>query len=156
MSFYANWSISGVNFDSSADAFIKSAQHITNPKVLKKHEQYLNKRFKEHLDKNMMRAGMEADNLSDVFAMQINSKGINFVNTEPIVTQRYEYGYYEGSNDTNEEYYEEYILETSPRYFIRPAIQATLKDIGTILLQEAQKEYLQHRQREDTNTDYHT
>ena len=47
---------------------------------------------------------------------------------------------------TNEEYYEEYMIQTSPRYFIRPAIQETLNDIGQILLDEAKKEYVKNRE----------
>lgn len=149
MNFQANWRISGVNFDSSSNAFIKSAEYAINVKNLKKHEAYFNKTFKENIDRYMALSGMEADNLSDVFSLNINSKGINFVNTEPLVTQRYEYGYYEGSNDTNEEYYEEYMIETSPKYYIRPAIQKTLKDIGQIMLEEAKKEYNLLKERQD-------
>ncbi len=92
-----------------------------------------------------MRSGIEADNFADVFFAQIKNGSINFVNTAPLVTQRYEYGYYDGSKDTNEEYYEEYMVQTSPKYFIRPAIQETLNDIGNIILEEAKKEYLNNR-----------
>ena len=84
---------------------------------------------------------MDADNLSDVFLLQIDGNNINFVNTAPLVTQRYEYGYYNGSKDTNEEYYEEYMIQTSPKYFIRPAIEETMDIVGDIILEEAKKEY---------------
>ena len=143
MSFTANWSVSGANFDKSADAFIQSAKYVTQTKNLKKYESALNKSFKEHLDYNIRRAGIEADNLSDVFFMKINSNSISFVNTEPIITQRYEYGYYNGSNDTNEEYYEEYMFQTSPQYFIRPAINQSMNEVGKLMLEEAKKEYEQ-------------
>lgn len=145
MSFEANWDIKGVNFDSSAKAFIKSAQIASNPKNLKKYQSSLNKSFKEHLQDNMRRSGMEADNLADVFELRINSNGINFINTEPLITQRYEYGYYDGSKDTNEEYYEEYMIQTSPKYFIRPSIQESLNDVGRVMLEEAKKEYYHNR-----------
>lgn len=143
MSFDATWSTSGVNFDSAANAFIKSAQKATTN--LKKYESTLNKKFKEHIATNMHRTGMEADNFSDVFSLQIDKNQINFVNTQPLVTQRYEYGYYDGSNDTNEEYYEEYMIQTSPRYFIRPAIEESLNDIGQVMLEEAKKSYIHDR-----------
>ena len=140
MSINANWQISGVNFDSSADAFIKSAQYAINTSNLKQHESYLNSVFKENIDVNIRRAGIEADNLSEAFSLTIGN-GINFINTEPLVTQRYEYGYYDGSKDTNEEYYEEYMIQTSPRYYIRPAIQETLIQVGRVMLEDAKKEY---------------
>lgn len=144
MSFEANWDVSGVNFDSASNAFIKSAsKSISN---LKRHESEINAAFKQHISTNMMRSGMEADNFADVFFAQIKNGSINFINTAPLVTQRYEYGYYDGSKDTNEEYYEEYMVPTSPKYFIRPAIQETLNDIGNIILEEAKKEYLNNRQ----------
>lgn len=146
MSFDAKWDMSGVSFNSASNAFIKSAQKATSN--LKKYESTLNKKFKEHITTNMRRSGMEADNLSDVFSLNINGNSINFVNTEPLITQRYEYGYYNGSNDTNEEYYEEYMIQTSPRYFIRPAIQESLNDIGQVILEDAKKEYLNNRRNE--------
>jgi hypothetical protein len=68
-----------------------------------------------------------------------------FVNTAPLVTQRYEYGYYLGSNDTNEEYYEEYMIQTSPRYFIRPAIQESLNEVGQLIIHEINEEYMNNR-----------
>ena len=140
MSFDASWDISGVKIDTATKKFINSAKKATSN--LKKHEALLNKRFKENISKNMRRSGMDADNFADVFQLQISNHNIVFVNTEPLITQRYEYGYYNGSNDTNEEYYEEYMIETSPRYFIRPAVQETLYDIGQIMLEDAKKEYM--------------
>ena len=141
MSFEANWYASGISFDSSANAFIKSAKYATNTKNLKKYESYLNKTFQDNISTNIRRSGIEADNIVDVFSLKIDGRGINFVNTEPLITQRYEYGYYDGSKDTNEEYYEEYMIQTSPRYYIRPAIQETLNDVGNVMLNEAKKEY---------------
>lgn len=149
MSVTANWHISGVNFDSSSNAFIKSAQYATNSQTLKKYESLFNKIFKENIDTNMRRSGVDADNLSDVFSLQINNNNINFVNTAPLITQRYEYGYYDGSKDTNEEYYEEYMIQTSPRYFIRPAIEETMNTIGNVMLEEAKKEYTILRENRD-------
>lgn len=149
MNFQANWQISGASFDSSANAFIKSAQYATNSKNLKKHEALLNKTFKENINRYITLSGVEGDNLSDAFSLHINSQGINFVNTEPLITQRYEYGYYEGSNDTNEEYYEEYMIQTSPKYYIRPAIRDTLNDIGRIMLEDAKKEYNRLKEHKD-------
>lgn len=139
MSFQTSWEMSGTDINTAKTAFIKSAQKsITN---LKKHESELNKIFKENIYNNMIRAGIDADNFSDVFELKINGNEINFINTAPLVTQRYEYGYYNGSNDTTEEYYEEYMIQTSPRYFIRPSVQETLDDVGRIMLNDAIQEY---------------
>lgn len=148
MNINANWHMSGTSFDSSANAFIKSAQYATSTKNLKKYESYLNKTFKENINTNMRRSGVEADNISDAFTLTIDN-GINFINTEPLITQRYEYGYYDGSKDTNEEYYEEYMIQTSPRYYIRPAIQETLNQAGQIMLEDAKKEYNSLKERQD-------
>lgn len=139
MSFQVEWKTSGTTIDTASNAFIQSAEKaIIN---LKKHESTLNKIFKERISTNMRRSGVDADNFSEVFELHIGDHNINFVNTAPLVTQRYEYGYYDGSKDTNEEYYEEYMVQTSPRYFIRPAIQETLNEVGQIILEEAKRQY---------------
>lgn len=139
MSFQANWETSGTDINTASTAFTKSVQ--SSIKNLKKHEDELNKIFKENIYSNMIRVGVDADNFSDVFELKIEDGNINFINTAPLVTQRYEYGYYDGSKDTTEEYYEEYMIQTSPKYFIRPSIEETLDDVGRIILNEAKKEY---------------
>ena len=145
MSYQANWKVSGTKLESSAEALTKATQAITNGKALKKYESKLNKNFQKNIRTNLRRAGADADAFNDIFFLRISNGNINFINTEPLVTQRYEYGYYNGSNDTNEEYYEEYMIQTSPRYFIRPAIQESLNEIGQLIIQEANKEYMNNR-----------
>ena len=147
MSFQAEWEVSGTTVDVAGDAFTKSAQKVIDN--LKKHEDKFNKIFKENITTNMRRSGVDADNFADAFELRIGHHNINFINTAPLVTQRYEYGYYDGSKDTNEEYYEEYMVQTSPRYFIRPAIQETLNEIGHIMLEEAKKEYNRNHERNE-------
>lgn len=145
MSYNASWSVSGTKPEDSAVALSKAVNAVTNTKALQKYESRLNKNFKENIRTNLRRSGLEADNFDDVFFLRISSGKISFINTEPLVTQRYEYGYYNGTNDTNEEYYEEYMIQTSPRYFIRPAIQESLNEIGQLMIQEANKEYMYNR-----------
>lgn len=145
MSFDAKWTVSGTKLEDSADALTKSVQSITNGKALKKYENRLNNSFKENIRKYSRLSGMEADTFDEAFSLKITNGTITFVNTDPLVTQRYEYGYYLGSKDTNEEYYEEYMIQTSPRYFIRPAIQDSMNEIGQLMIQEANKEYMQNR-----------
>ena len=145
MTFNAKWTVSGTTFDNAANALSKSAQSITSGKALKKYENRLNKNFKEYIRANLRRSGLEADKFDDVFFLKISNGNISFVNTAPLVTQRYEYGYYLGSNDTNEEYYEEYMIQTSPRYFIRPAIQESMNEVKQLITQEMNKEYIYNR-----------
>ena len=139
MSIQANWIISGTNFDKSADSFVKSAKIATNVNNLKKYEHFLNQQFKQHIIDNIYRSGIEGENLENAFALQISDGTINFVNTAPLITQRYEYGYYDNDDDYDES---DYIIETSPRYFIRPSIQESLNDIGNLMLNEAKKSYI--------------
>lgn len=149
MTIDAKWNISGIKFENSANAFITSAKIATNTSTLKKYQNTLDKNFKQYIQENMFRAGMDADNLYEVFSVKVNGNGINFVNTEPLITQRYEYGYYgedpKDKNSNEDEYYEEYIIQTSPKYFIRPSIQQSLNDVGHIMLEEAKKEYINNR-----------
>ena len=144
MSYQAKWSVFGTKLEDSAAALSKAVQSVSSTKTLKKYENRLNKSFQENIRTNLRRSGIEADNFDDVFFVKISNGNISFVNTAPLVTQRYEYGYYNGSNDTNEEYYEEYIIQTSPRYFIRPAIQETLDEIGQLIIQETNDEYMKN------------
>lgn len=141
-----SWTISGTKLEDSANAMVKAVDAATSIKNLKKYESELNKNFQKNIRANLRRAGLEADNFNDIFFLKISNGRISFVNTAPLVTQRYEYGYYNGSKDTNEEYYEEYMIQTSPRYFIRPAIQESLKEIGELMIQEANEEYMMRRQ----------
>ena len=145
MSYQASWSVSGTKLDDSASALKKAVQSVTNSNSLKKYESTLNKSFQENIRTNLRRSGVDADNFDDVFFLKISNGNISFVNTAPLVTQRYEYGYYDGSNDTNEEYYEEYMIQTSPRYFIRPAIQESMNEVGQFILKEVNDEYMKNR-----------
>ena len=145
MSFDANWKVSGTKLDDAASALTTSVKNVTNGKALKRYESHLNQSLKENIRKQMRLSGIDGMNFDEVFFLKINGQSINFVNTDPLVTQRYEYGYYLGSKDTNEEYYEEFMVETSPRYFIRPAIQETMQEIGQLMIQEANNEYMNNR-----------
>lgn len=151
MNYNASWLVSGTKLEDSAVALSKAVNAVTSTKALKKYESKLNKNFQENIRTNLRRSGLEADNFDDVFFLRISNGNINFLNTEPLITQRYEYGYYNGTNDTNEEYYEEYMIQTSPRYFIRPAIQESMNEIGQLIIQEVTNEYMNNRR--ETNGD---
>lgn len=145
MSFDAKWTVSGTKLDDASDALTTSIKNITNGQALKRYESRLNQSFKENIRKQMRLSGLDGMDFDEVFFLQISNGNINFINTDPLITQRYEYGYYLGSKDTNEEYYEEFMIETSPRYFIRPAIQETMQEIGQLMIQETNQEYMNNR-----------
>lgn len=138
MSYKANWTVSGTTIENSTDAFMKAVKKVSNGQALKKYEQKLNKTFKENIQTNMRQAGIGDKHFDDAFFLRIVNNNIVFTNTEPLITQRYEYGYY---NNDDEYYDEAYMIETSPRYFIRPAIQQTMQEVGQIMLEEANQEY---------------
>ena len=154
MSSKAYWTVSGTKIESSTDAFIKSAQHVTNAKNLKKYENKLNKAFKEHMQTNMRRAGIGDKNFDDLFFLRITNDSIVFTNTDPLITQRYEYGYYDNNKNDDEYYDEAYMIETSPRYFIRPAIQQTMEDVGELMIQDANNQYMQNRRQSNGDDVY--
>ena len=112
----------------------------------------MNEKFKEHMQANMRQAGIGDKNFDELFYLTISHGNIIFTNTEPLITQRYEYGY---NNDNDDEYYDEgYMIETSPRYFIRPAIQQTMQDVGNLMIQEANKEYMRNRRQSNGDDIY--
>lgn len=154
MTINANWEISGIKFENSINAFVKSGEHAVQPQVLKKYQPQLNKQFKQYIQDNTIKSGIDADNFGDIFSLVISNNGVNFINTEPLITQRYEYGYYEddtvkdNNHNNNEEFFEEYMIQTSPKYFIRPSIQQSLNDIGNMMLNEAKKDYTNNRGQE--------
>lgn len=145
MSFQAKITVSGTRVEDSSDALKNAVKVATSSNNLKRHESRLNKHFQENIRNNLRQSGVEADNFDDVLFLRISNGNINFVNTEPLVTQRYEYGYYDSQNYNDEEYYEEYMIQTSPRYFIRPAIQESLNEVGQIITNDVNNEYMRNR-----------
>lgn len=147
MSINAKWTVSGTKPEDSAEALRASIVSVTNGDLLEKYEPTLNYHFQENISKNLRRAGMEADNFDDVFFLKISNSNISFINTAPLVTQRYEYGYYydDKNDNSNEEYFEEYMIQTSPKYFIRPSIQESLNEIGQLMINEVNNSYMENR-----------
>lgn len=145
MSFQAKITVSGTRIEDSSDALKNAVKVATSSSNLKRHESRLNKHFQENIRNHLRQSGVEADNFDDVLFLRISNGNINFVNTEPLVTQRYEYGYYDSQNYNDEEYYEEYMIQTSPRYFIRPAIQESLNEVGQIITNDVNNEYMKNR-----------
>ena len=81
-----------------------------------------------------------------MFFINIVGNSIIFGNTNPVVANRYEYGW----SDDDDYSSNDYLMNTSPRYYIRPAIEQVAEELGTILIQDMYKEY----DRESKNTGY--
>lgn len=127
---------SGTDIVTAKNKFIKSSHQAINN--LKIHQGELNQIFQNNIHKHSTRAGINLD-LSETFHVVISNGNISFIDTEPLITQRYEYGYYSlDENDIDDEY--DYFI-TGPRYFIRPAINETLQTVGNFLLNDAKKSY---------------
>lgn len=142
MSFEAKWTISGSSFDDSSQAFIDAVNEVGDGKILKKYEKQLNKNFQEYLRENLRRAGLEDLNLEQSLFLSIVNGKIVYSNTNPIVTERYEYGFVDIDLDDDDL---GYYFESAPRYFIRPAIDQSLNEIGNLLLDEANRIYMNRR-----------
>lgn len=46
------------------------------------------------------------------------------------------------------------MIETSPRYFIRPAIQQTMQDVGQLMAKEANQTYMRNRRQSNGDDVY--
>jgi hypothetical protein len=155
MSVKTNWTATGVKLEDSIDSFMKSVQHVSNSQVLKKYENRLNKSFKENIRRNLRQAGIGDRQFDEVFFLKITNNGVVFTNTDPLITQRYEYGYYESNKTSSDEYYDDsYMIGTSPRYFIRPAMQKTMQEVGELLIQEANQYYMMNRRQSNGDDVY--
>lgn len=127
---------SGTDIIEAKDKFIKSTNVAINN--LQSHQFELNQIFRNNITQNATRAGIDID-FFDSFQLKVKNNHINFINMEPLTTQRYEYGY--DTQEDDDESIDDVFIETGPRYFIRPAINDTLQYIGYILLNDAKKSY---------------
>lgn len=138
MTVYCKLDVSGRSIQTSAHAFVKSAKTVANTNHLKQYQNILNSNFQRYLTQYMHRAGIEdIDDLEKSFYINIIGNSIIFGNTQPIIANRYEYGW-EEDDDYDED---EYSISTSPRYYIRPAVRRITEDIAEILTKDAFHEY---------------
>lgn len=139
--------VSGTPIESSARAFTQSIDKVANIRHIKRYKTLLNHNFQQYIRENMYRVGMEnVDDLEKEFFINIVGNSIIFGNTNPVVANRYEYGW----SDDDDYSSNDYLMNTSPRYYIRPAIEQVAEELGTILIQDMYKEY----DRESKNTGY--
>lgn len=138
MSVYCKLQISGNPVQNSAKSFTDSALKVVNASHLKQYKNLLNDNFQRYIFQYMRRSGMEnVDDLEKSFFFDITGNSLVFGNTQPLIANRYEYGW-EDDDDYNED---DYLIGTSPRYYIRPAIKRITDDIAEILLKDAYQEY---------------
>lgn len=135
MTYKASWTISGTKLDDSAEALKRATNAALNTSNLKKYENELNQHFQDNIKNNLRRSGLNVDKFDNIFFLSIDDD-IVFTNTNPLITHKYEYGYYNNNDDT---------IQTSPKYFIRPSIQESMNEIGNLIIQKTNQEYMNNR-----------
>lgn len=137
MSIQCKLAISGTPVESSVYSFTKSVNKIANATYIKRYQNTLNKQFQQYIRDNMYRAGMEGvEDLEKTFFMSVIGNSIVFGTTEPLIANKYEYGW-----EDDDDYEDEYTMSTSPRYYIRPAIERIARELGAQLLRDMYQEY---------------
>lgn len=142
MTIECNLQVSGTPIEDSAKAFTQSIKKIADARYIKQYKTLLNNNFQQYIRNNMHRVGMEdVEDLEKEFYVNIVGNSIIFGNTNPIVANRYEYGWDDDEDSDNDYSDDDYLMSTSPRYYIRPAIEQVAQELGTVLLQDLYKEY---------------
>ena len=84
---------------------------------------------------NYLKAGADKGevpiNVEDVFSLDIVNNSLTITNSDPLITELYEYGYDDDELDE--------II--TPRYYIRPAIKKLSNDLMKLIGQEIKDEY---------------
>ena len=114
-------------------SFEKNLNKAISPARLKKNKTNWNKRFQSYIKKNAQRAGIYETDFEKIFNITMVGDKIVISNTDPIVVNRYEYGW---EDDIEDEANGEYATVFTPRYFVRPALEQLIEDI----LQEVERD----------------
>lgn len=138
MTVYCNVEMSGVNVAERAKAFSSAVNKVANTAYCKKHQNLLNANFKRYIGANLRRSGIYDQDVENTFFVNITNNKVIFGNTNPVVNNRYEYGWEDDSFD--DEYLNDYV-SMSPRYYIRPAIKKVADDLANVLREDVYKEY---------------
>lgn len=132
-------SVSGTPADVSVRNFTQSIEKGISSQYIKKYQNTLTNDFQRYISDNMRRAGMEGvQDLEKTFFVNITGQGIVFGTTEPLIANRYEYGW-ESDDDYDES---DYAISTSPRYFMRPAIYKVMQKLGARIKQDIYEDYI--------------
>lgn len=147
MSIQCKLEISGTPVQSSIANFTNTVEKVISAKYISKYKSTLNHNFQQYIRDNMYRSGMEnVQDLEKTFFVNIIGNSIVFGTTEPLIANKYEYGWEEG-DDYDED---NYLIGTSPRYYIRPAIDKIMAELGKRLSEDVYHDYM----KESSNTGY--
>ena len=120
----------GFSVESSFKRLNKAIQKSTSPEKLSKYQSILEPKLY-----NYLKAGADKGevpiNVEDVFSLDIVNNSLTITNSDPLITELYEYGY-------DDEELDEII---PPRYYIRPAIKKLSNDLMKLIGQEIKDEY---------------
>jgi len=120
----------GVPVEDSFGRLNKAIQKATNPEKLSKYQSVLEPKLY-----NYLRAGADIGevpiDVEDVFSLDIINNSLAVTNSDPLITELYEYGYDDDELDE--------II--TPRYYIRPAMKKLSNDLIKLLEQEVEDEY---------------
>lgn len=138
MTIYCKLAVSGTPVTTSIANFTNAIENVINSGYMKRYENMLNNNFRQYIRNNMYRAGMEdVQDLEKTFFVNIANNTIIFGTTEPLIANRYEYGW-EDDDDYDED---EYLMSTSPRYYIRPAINKIFDELKAQITQDIYRDY---------------
>ena len=147
MSIVCKLQVSGTPIQTSVGNFTNAIEEVISSKHISKYQNMLNHDFQQYIRNNMYRSGMEnVQDLEKTFFVNIVGNSIVFGTTEPLIANKYEYGW-EEDDDYDED---NYLMSTSPRYYIRPAINKIMNDLGERLSQDIYHDY----SKESSNTGY--
>lgn len=128
----------------------RAVNRVASGKTLQQQQPIISRKFKNIIDRESSKAGMVGD-VSKYFYVNVRNNQVVIGNTAPLLINRYEYGW---EDDISQEYYEswendisddEYLADyqsiTSPRYYVRPAIEEIHKFLVTLVREQVWSEY---------------
>lgn len=120
--------MNGVSLEDSFQRFSESIENAISPEAISKYKSVLQANLHNYLKQNASRADVPID-VEDIFSVEILNNDITISNTNPYLTDKYEYGYSDGED----------II--TPRYYIRPAIDKFSDDLKNLVQEEINNEY---------------
>lgn len=120
----------GVPVDDSFGRLKKAIQQAVSLDKLSKYQSILEPKLYNYLKSGAERGDVPID-VEDVFSLDIIDNTLTIVNSDPLISELYEYGY--DDDDVDE------II--APRYYIRPAVKKLSDDLLELLRKEVVDEY---------------
>lgn len=119
-------------------SFQKSLNKAISPARLKKNKTRWNKKFQGYIRKNAQRSGIVDTDFEKIFDLSVVGNKIIITNNEPIVVNRWEYGW---EDDIEDEEAGDYASVFTPRYFVRPALEMLIQDIISDIERDTYSDY---------------